>query len=244
MAPHPCRPGRRFACPGPAVVLRGGPASRSSLRVGPTGRRPSLLRTPRAAAPGPLPRRSPAPARRARAARVLRCAPPLRRSASCAPLRGSAGARWPRRVAPPHPLRCGLAAPPCLRSGSAAPRRGCGGCSACPLRASPARPSAPAPLARPYGPRFVPLRGPGLLLRARARAGLLSLRGVLPCAPPPRRPRWGLRGARCPLGGFAPASGSRFSRPSAAPPPRCARPRWPRSGLCLTIRKLSTGAKG
>ena len=184
-----------------------------------------------------LPRRGPCPV-----ARPLRRAAPGPRASCAAPPRPAARPLV-RRSAAPRALACpagsclpvrsgaGLLRRPSCASGRLRPRRGCGGCSACPLRASPARPSAPAPFARPFGPRSFPLRGPGLLLRARARAGLLSLRGVLPCAPPPRRPRWGLRGARCPLGGFAPASGARFSRPSAAPPPRCARLRWPRSGL-------------
>ena len=51
--------------------------------------------------------------------------------------------------------------------------------------------------------------------------------GFSPLSPPPLRPRWGLRGARCPFGwGFAPPRECCASRsPLAAPPARCARPR-------------------
>ena len=65
--------------------------------------------------------------------------------------------------------------------------------------------------------------------------------GVLPCAPPPRRPRWGLRGARGLLGRgpAGPRRGAAFSSPFPAAPPGYA---GARCGIFsrLTVRKLST----
>lgn len=219
-------------------------------------------------APGPLPLRGSAPARRGRRrfagpvrgiAAALRLpgpplgprppAPPLGRSAR---LRASSGSRWPR--APCRPIRAAvgsLFASPLLCSGSAVglpwPRRG-------PLRAARfAASGAAGSVARGGGP-FASLRA--LLRRAPrsgsapapARAWLASRwccggRGVLPCAPPPRRPRWGLRGARCPFGWLRPPlRGPRFSRPSRGPPSRSARARRGISARLTFLKIVNRGS--
>lgn len=205
--PHPkavCAPGRAalrpvlfalFACcraaalrllPSPA------PARRARRRfAGPVRRfRPRAF----SALAGPAPR--PLRPRLCRSARAARCA--------------LAGRSLP-------PGRCGF---PSLRCGS-------------PLRSPLLRSWAPVRLPSvAASSRGRPLRGfgggclrpgavggpPGRLFRPRPRAFcprvlrplrrvLGVVRGVLPCAPPPRRPRWGLRGAGClRLGAAAPAA--------------------------------------
>jgi len=61
-------------------------------------------------------------------------------------------------------------------------------------------------------------------LAARALARCCGVRcGVLPCAPPPRRPRWGLRGALSPFEWLRPRCVGRASRAPLAAPPRAAR---------------------
>lgn len=199
----------------------------------------------RAGAPTPALARAGAPRPlRAHPARF----PPLPRSASCA-LTRSVGARCRRRLGPrpccaAASLRVGLA-PRGL--GPCAARRPAGG-SACPLRAACALRSRPGPRAA-VGPLF-PLRGPGLgCLRAAACGRLLRLSGgtavvggVLPCRPPPCRPRWGLPGARGPFGwALPPAAWVALLAPLLRSPP--GRDRAPGGPLRarLTIRKLSTG---
>ncbi len=85
-------------------------------------------------------------------------------------------------------------------------------------------PAAPCP--GPHGgcAAFFPLRGPGLRLRARPAAlarrvfgGAVLCRWLLPCAPPPRRPRWGLREAQSPKG--LPSRSPVFRLPGAYPRP-------------------------
>lgn len=185
-------------------------------------RRPGLLRTPRPAAPGPLPLRSSAPARRARFARVLRCAP-----------------RSPARPRPRWRAPSALAAAVCLRArprcaAGSLPGRPCCAwawplCSASArggLRLAPpgyARATLrPGPLRGPAG-RFFPLRGPGLVVLAgpaRLRCGARRVRWASPLPPPPPlRPRWGLRGARGPMGGLrAPGQGPLFGGPLPGSP--------------------------
>ena len=193
-----------------------------------------FLRTPRPPlAPGPLPLRGAAPARRARrrfAAPVRRFAPSLRCApvawaaprasppalplGPCAPLCGSAGARWPRCAwAPPLCaagfLRCAPVALASRRARRCASRGPAGSPLARPrgLRASGLRlrrfaPGAPrrrasAPrLRRPLAASGTAAPAPGPLLRARACAGLLGASwgraarccgpdlGLRPCLPP------------------------------------------------------------
>ena len=198
----------------------------------------------RAGAPAPALGRS----GRAAPARAPRCAfPPLPRSAACAPLRGSAGARWPRAACRPIRSAAGFLRAPLLLSGPSVrlpwPRGGS-------LAPPPGQGSRFAPPRPPCGPagRFPPSGGPGLgLLRAAACGRLLRLAGgaavvggFSPAPPRPAAPAGG-SGEREAHSGWLrpPLRGSRFSRPSCGPPSRCARaPRGvsPR----LTVRKLST----
>lgn len=148
------------------------------------------LRASAPARPARPPLRGPGPAHGARPPlrSVLRgrapgAAPRLSRSAACAPLRGSAGARWPRCAWGRLPLCCGL---PPLRSGRP--------CSAPPPRCAsrgPAGSPRPRPL-RGFGPgglRSGGLRGPsGRLLCLRppplcgplARCSRAPARAALP----------------------------------------------------------------
>lgn len=249
-------PGAARAPPGPlgsSAALRRHQryARRSRLSAGPFLRtpRPLLRRGPcpcagRSGAARPAPLRGPGPAHGALASLAgpaPRGSPPaltLGRLCAAARLRG-------RSLAPSGSgsgIRSGCGLPvrsPLLRSASAAPQR-----------VAPPGPPRPVPLRGLRG-RLPPAPGgprpsaavwvaapPGALLRARACAGLLvplscrcARRGALPCAPPPRRPRWGLRGARGLWPGFAPLPGSagrvphgaRFSRPTPEPGPRSGR---------------------
>lgn len=189
------------------------------------------LRTPRPPlAPGPLPLRGVAPARRAR----RRCAGPVRRSAPslrCAPVAGPAP-----RALPPGSLARPLCAAARLRGRSLAPLRLGSGCAR--LRASGAALWSPLlrfalaaalRVAPPGPPRARPLRGFG--------GGCLRPRGparpfgplVSPPAPGALARRW--RAARVPRGplrlvasvrvlcrpGFSPASPPPLPPPLGAP---------------------------
>lgn len=105
---------------------------------------------------------------------------------------------------PPRPVRCAA-------SGAAGSRPGG-------LRGPSGR------LSGAVGPRGVgcapaPARACCAPLRRR-----FGCRWVLPCAPPPRRPRWGLRGARCPFGWASPpAARVALIAPLLRPPRRAAR---------------------
>ena len=249
-------PGATRAPPGPlgsSAALRRHQryARRSRLSAGPFLRtpRPLLRRGPcpcagRSGAARPAPLRGPGPAHGALASLAgpaPRGSPPgsvarplVRR---CAAPRALAGPVW---FGLRHPLRlrapCSVAlAPLRLRR---APARG-------PAGSPPPRPASRASGAAASGPggpaafgRGLVAAPPGALLRARACAGLLvplscrcACRGALPCAPPPRRPRWGLRGAQGLWPGFAPLPGcagrvphgARFSRPTPEPGPRSGR---------------------
>ena len=73
---------------------------------------------------------------------------------------------------------------------------------------------------------------------------LLALCDLLPCRPPPGRPRWGLPGARCPFGGCAPAARIAFLATLLRAPLALragpGAPPWAR----LTFHKLSTATFG
>ncbi len=243
--PHPGRsaPPLRFVA---ISGMRAGPACRRALFC--------ALRGPFCAG-APAPARA-APARRARrrfAARSGPWGPRFARRARPPGLPPGSVARplvrryaAPRALAGPvwfglrHPLRlrapCSVAlAPLRLRR---APARG-------PAGSPPPRPASRASGAAASGPggpaafgRGLVAAPPGALLRARACAGLLvplscrcACRGALPCAPPPRRPRWGAPGGARPVAGLRPPSGcagrvphgARFSRPTPEPGPRSGR---------------------
>lgn len=148
---------------------------------------------------------------RSRGARCVRCACPcpcFARARFACPC-GAAGAGFALRVRP-RGSRCfpsvGFVPRPALRRPSGF---GPGG-------------SLPRPPRRLR--RLFPLRGPGLRLRARPAAlarrvfgGAVLCRWLLPCAPPPRRPRWGLRGARSPKG--LPSRSPVSRQPGAYPRP-------------------------
>lgn len=189
---------------------------------GPSAR---LLRTARPAAPGPLPLRSSAPARRARRrfagpvrglAAALRlpgpppgACPPAPALGRCLRASPSAGARWPRSPCLPIRSGCGL---PLV---GLAPLRVGGG-----LRVARRVPLAPS-ASRLRG-RLAPGPGPLAALRA-AFSGLGP--GPLGCAPAPARaclvPR------RPPLLGLRPGAAAAF-RPWGSPcfPPAPAAPPW------------------
>lgn len=212
LASRPCRPG--FFAPLRVLPLRGpfpparplrGRLARPRCR----GARPAFPPSLRSRAPGPG--RSP---RLSRSACVRRCAAPWRSLAPSA-LRpaflrcglpvGSPFLRaalpgcsaWPRRV-PPWPSPSGLRARGLRRRGFCRPVGR--------LFFAPPR--------RPFSSRLAPLRfglrsaaaccgcwrclgfaGAGWLVAGGALS-LTQARLFLPRAPPPRRPRWGLRGAR------------------------------------------------
>lgn len=136
---------------------------------------PPFLRTSRPAAPGPFgPVRSSAPARRARPL----CAPfgpgpPAPSLGPCAPLRGSAGSRWPRLV--PGSCFARLRAPPLgsplLRSALPSPQR-----------VAPRVPPGPSALRASGGPLLASLVG----ARAPAPGGLRGPSGRLLGPPAPR----------------------------------------------------------
>ena len=243
--PHPSR-----LLPLPSVAPHRGcarrPAGPSSL--GFSGRPFAPLRVLPGRGPCPCPR--PLRARRARFARlaalsprsparplVRRCAAPralagpvcLRPRPRCAAgsLFGRPCCAWPWALCSAWPRGGSLAPPPGQGSRSAPPRPPCGPC----------------------GPLF-PLRGAGAWLAARGRLrplaaplrGRCGNRGVLPCRPPPGRPRWGLPGARGSpwRGACGPPPGVCFSQPFPGGPPgdgRAPRGFFPR----LTMRKLSNG---
>lgn len=197
----------RWAPPGP--LLRSPRAALAPLRVaGPGGARSGRRRFA-----APLRRLRPRFARRGRAA--LAC-PPLSRSASCAPLRGSAGARWPRLPSAPVSRRCGLPDRSPLLCSSlglvqrVAPR----GAAAGPLPASGLRPLGYASPGRlrarrllrpPPGGLRPPVSpsGGGRLGCARLRrllgasaAAAAQIVGFSPASPPPLRPPLGGCGVR------------------------------------------------
>lgn len=202
-------------------------AARSSLR--PFGALPAALcalRAPRlrrgpCPCAGSLRRGAPGAAARARfVARLPPCAalrspgpplgpsPPALSLGPCAPLRGSAGARWPRCAWVRAALGCGL---PALRSG-----RPCSA-SPSPLRFAWPRRAPPGPPASRLRGRLPPapgaLRGPsGRLFRLRP-PGLWRAAGALLACP----------GARCALSRL---SGRSVVRASPLLPPRPCRPRW------------------
>ena len=177
-------------------------------------------------APGPLPLRGSAPARRAR----RRFAGPFRRlapSGRSGPPRPRPSGRPPGSHARPLVRRCAapraLAGPVWLRRPI---RSGAGSLfgrpSSAPGRQSPARGPAGAPPARPlrgfggggllprgparpFGPLVFGLRPPGLFaarprqrgLAVRLSGGASWFGGFSPCLPPaPAAPRWGARGVR------------------------------------------------
>ena len=184
------------------------------------------------------------------AAAPLRCARPLRGAPPA--LGRSLSPRSPARpVCALAPLRAPWRS---LAPTAPAPALSGGGCAPAPLvgpwpfgqrvasRGLPLAPFPsrfrPRPPARPCGPLVLPLRGRGLGCApgpARACCAVsgytFRVGGVLPCRPPPGRPRWGLPGARGPNGGFAPALGRASRAPVAGPPAGCARPRCAVSGV-------------
>ena len=233
--------------PKPSAVLRACPGAASFLAAPLRRRSPGLFaHSASPVAPGPLPLRGSAPARRARpplrgpgpapSARACACRgraprlpPRLSRSAACAPLRGSAGTRWPRCALGAALLRCGLP-PRCF--GRPCCARPCPCASRGPAGSPPARPfglrarRAPAPGA--LAARGAAFCGPGprgflagcarLLARACPRCAGARLGCCASCAavvgrasplPPPRpgRPRWGLPGSAWPPALGAPAPG-------------------------------------
>lgn len=184
----------------PRPLLRRGPFP----CAGPARRAP-----PAAAVAGRVRRSAPSGLFGPRPPRALRAAPRSRARPVCAAvrLRGRSLAPLPRPRA--------LSGPRCAPgrwsargpSGFAGSPRGSAclpsvGSSLAPLRAPRASgPAAPGPCPRSaFGLPFAP-RGRGLgcarglprLLRF--AVGSVVVGCVLPCAPPPRRPRWGLRGA-------------------------------------------------
>jgi len=236
-------------------------AARSSLR--PSGALPAALcalRAPRlrrgpCPCAGSLRRGAPGAAARARSvARLPPCAalrspgpplgpsPPALSLGPCAPLRGSAGARWPRCAWVRAALGCGL---PALRSG-----RPCSA-SPSPLRFAWPRRAPPGPPASRLRGRLPPAPGACAALRAAcsasgprgfgaplarcsrgpARAALVlrwaaalplggCLSGVLPCFPPPLPPPLGALGERVASGLGAPAPPLRGSPGWGPPGPR------------------------
>lgn len=133
-----------------------------------------------------------------------------------------------------------------------------------PPSGSPLRLRARRLLPRPPGgfAAFFPLRGPGLFVLARPaglrfRFAVAASRAawacfaaprrasrLLPCAPPPRRPRWGLRGARGPFRGACgpPPCVPLFAGLSAAPPGLRAGPRCPFPGSVDTPENVNRGS--
>lgn len=242
-SPLPGPPGGSLRHPQTRYCMRACSPSRSFLRVGfAVGLAFCALRVLPRRGPcpcaRPLRRGAPAAASRARsgvcalaslAGPAPRGFPPGSPARPCAPLRGSCGARC-RRC--PGLALAALRAPvrsPLLRLGRGpwASRRPAG--------------APPAPSASRLRGRLAPAPGACAALRAAclgplapgaltARPRLRGLAGgsvaafpgwgrPLPCAPPPRRPRWGLRGARGPFGWASPpAAGARFSRPSCGSP--------------------------
>lgn len=171
-----------------------------------------------------------APGRRARPARGPSLRPPPAAAPRAWPLAPAApplrGAACPPSAARAPLLCSGVACSPIrAAAGSASPWRG-GGANAWPFfpRGAPARPPAAAasggsltlaagraiwaaaPRASRGSPRGAPVGLPAPL-------AVWCCRSLLPCAPPPRRPRWGLRGARGLL-----SRGAAAPRASAAPP--------------------------
>jgi hypothetical protein len=230
--PSGSHPGRRSRSLRSLRKVVCGPARRAFVpRLARRAFCPLRVLPPRGPCPWARPRRGGPPAAFLRPRRLR---PGLPRSAAACGLSPSAGARWPR--GPCRPIRSGAGSlrSPFLRSGAAVglpwPRPFLSPPpSGLRVRPSSLRSSAAAPapgrwggLRRPLG-RFA-ARGPLVLagparLRCAPRRGCCGGRWALPCAPPPRRPRWGLRVARCPLGGFAPPlRGSAFCRPSCVPP--------------------------
>lgn len=252
---HPGRLGAPFVAPRPAIVCAPGRAFG-----------PPFLRTSRPAAPGPLPLRSAASARRAR----RRFAGPFRRFAPSglsalpgpaprgfppgSPARGPARGPFPASV----PARCRR----CPGLALAARRAPCSvalaSSRARPLGFASARRVPPAPSAARLRGRLAPapgacaalraaclgLRPPGLCLRARACAGLLCASPAAfwvsvgsPLRPPAPPPPLGAPGGVRPVRCFAPALGRASRAPLAGPPVALAGPR-PALSARLTVRKL------
>ena len=222
-------PGAARAPPGPlgsSAALRRHQryARRSRLSAGPFMRtpRPLLRRGPcpcagRSGAARPAPLRGPGPAHGARASRAgpaPRGSPPAPSLGPCAPLRGSADARWPRLVRAP-------ASAPAAGSLFGRP------CSAPP----PPRPSAWPRRVPPAPSRFAGFGGGCLRPRGarglRPRSGWLRPPGPC-CAPAPARACWCLFRAAVLAVGLSPApprpaapaggSGEREACGRASPP--------------------------
>jgi len=253
-------PGARSRFPrtlcGIARLLRG------PLRCGKAAPPPLFAHSAPPPAPGPLPLRGVAPARRARRRFAPRSGvPPSLRSAAlrsgrrgrppgpgppapplgpCAPLCGSVGPRWPRCAWARLPLCCGL------------PPR----CSGCPCSAPPclcaSRGPAGSPRARPlrgFGGGRLPPRGlrgplarfsrppaPGPLLRARARPRLLPPAGAV------LFPR--CLGSRVGLWlGFAPAGAPPYRSPRRASPVLIGGSPLPPPRPCRPLRGLAGSAR-
>lgn len=215
-APRPsavCAPGRGAARPSlpPSAAPPALFAHFASCRARALWARP-LVRSGAARPPAVRPLR-PGPPRSL--ARPL-CAAARLRGLSLAPagswvvLRSAAGSPFGVALAPlraPQSPARGPAGPPrALRPsgfGGSPPRFA--------RRRAGSRPGGPA---RPFGPLVGASGPPGLWLRARACAGLLAPLGplplsrrlpcqwILPCTPPPRRPRWGAPGSARLVGGW------------------------------------------
>lgn len=204
-------------------------------------------------APGPLPLRGSAPARRARALlRPLRPGPPAPPLGPCAPLCGSVGSRCRRSpAAPSAPLRppysVGLAPAPGRRWASRrpagpprglAPSGGFGGFPRPPASAPRSGPGACAALWAALWARCAP--GP-LAARPRLRglAGCLSggaavVVGLSPAPPRPAAPAGGSGGREARWVASPPAQRVGLLPPLWRAPPGVRPPG-------LTVRKLSTG---
>lgn len=161
-------------------------------------------------------------------AALVRPLRPLRGLRACAapgPERFACPAAPARPRWGPSP-RCGFGfgAPPAVRgSVVGGPGRGLASSQVCAWGAGGARLRAPArPGGSPLGSRRPPCAPP-----CSGAPGALWWSGLLPCRPPPGRPRWGLPGARGPFGWASPPArfavgsprGARFSRPSPASGP-------------------------
>ena len=168
----------RPAGPGPLPL----PSAGRAAAPGPAVRLRSGCWRPRRFRSSPSPGRSLSP-RLLRSGRVRRCAAPWPLAAAPALWLPLGALRAPCSVAlaslvGAFALRVGLPGPPlvapCGASGPGPPRPGAAG--------------ALRPLSFPPRALFV--------LGCCAPCAFPPVGGVLPCAPPPRRPRWGLRGAR------------------------------------------------
>ncbi len=263
-------PGATRAPPGPPGGSQARPQTRYCMRAGRAWRPAPFAHSASPVPPGPLPLRRSAPARRARrryAGPVRRFRPRFARRARPSALPPGS----PARALPAGFALGGLSlAPSAFGPGLAALRAPCSvalaavGLGPCAAR-GPAGPPLGRPLRgfgggwlrprgpwRPFGPPF-PAFGPGAsAARPRLRGlAVASVRALClpwgsplrPPAPPPRRPRWGLRGARGSpwRGACGPPPRVRFLAALwAAPPGLRSAPGAPFSAR-LTVLKLSTG---